>query len=312
MAMSMRMLWNIGGNLLSSGKSMKSGCTHTTMTGNSIMNSLAFLSHLVNDSVSSWSPMMNQHFMRMTAAKLHGGTNRTSQSHWKRGRVHRLWHQIFDCGMGEITECRWNLVRESLTSWYFGLNNLIRSACIVSKAGKNCDGYFTCDDLIEQVDKAIDIFEERTNGFVTGLFIFDNAPSHQKWADDALSARKMPKNPSSGWVHRKGGARMRNVTLPNGQQQNLYFDHDHPTMPSWFKGMEVIIWERGPWPEKGHLAQCESFRCKNGCIDCCCWHLFFCQPDFMTQKSRLEEFVTLCWHICDFYPKYHCELNFIE
>ena len=137
--------------------------------------------------------------------------------------------------MGEITECRWNPVHESLTSWYFWLNNLIRSACIVFKAGKNCN------DLIEQVDKAIDIFEERTNGFVTGLFIFDNAPSHQKRADDALSARKMLKNPSSGWVHRKGGAHTCNATLPNGQQQNLYFDHDHPTMPSWFKGMEVII-----------------------------------------------------------------------
>ena len=88
--------------------------------------------------------------------------------------------KFFDCGMGEITECRWNPVRESLTSWYFWLNNLIRSACIVFKAGKNCNGYFTCDDLIEQVDKAIDIFEERTNRFATGLFIFGNAPSHQK------------------------------------------------------------------------------------------------------------------------------------
>ena len=23
--------------------------------------------------------------------------------------------------------------------------------------------------------------------------------------------------------------------------QQLYFDHDHPTMPGWFKGMEIII-----------------------------------------------------------------------
>ena len=28
----------------------------------------------------------------------------------------------------------------------------------------------------------------------TGLFLFDNAPSHQKWAANALSARKMPKS----------------------------------------------------------------------------------------------------------------------
>jgi hypothetical protein len=114
-------------------------------------------------------------------------------------------------------------------------SDLCRSARIVFKAGKNRDGYFNCDDLIEQVDKAIDIFEERTNGFAS--------TSHQKRADDALSARKMPKNPSPDWVHRKGGARMRNASLPNGQPQNHYFDHDHPTMPGWFKGMEVIIRE---------------------------------------------------------------------
>ena len=206
---------------------------------------------------------------------------------------------------------------QCMKAWYNNLflahqSNHCRSARIVFKAGKNQDGYFTCNDLIEQVDKAIDIFEERTNGFATGLFLFDNAPSHQKQADDALSARKMPKNPSLDWVHWKGVARMCNASLPNGQPQNLYFEHDHPTMPGWFKGMEVIIRERGFWPEEGLSAQCESFRCKNSHTNCCCWHLLFCQPDFMTQKICLEEFVTLRGHICDFYPKYHCELNFIE
>jgi hypothetical protein len=55
----------------------------------------------------------------------------------------------------------------------------LRAARIVFKAGKTHDGYFTCDDLIAQVDNAINIFEGRTNGLATGLFIFDNAPSHQ-------------------------------------------------------------------------------------------------------------------------------------
>jgi hypothetical protein len=36
------------------------------------------------------------------------------------------------------------------------------------------------------------------------------------------------------------------------------------------------------------------------------------QPDFVSQKSQLEEFVVSQGHIWDFYPKYHCELNFIE
>jgi len=32
----------------------------------------------------------------------------------------------------------------------------------------------------------------------------------------------------------------------------------------------------------------------------------------MSQKSQLQELVESCGHICDFYPKYYCELNFIE
>jgi hypothetical protein len=83
-------------------------------------------------------------------------------------------------------------------------------------------------------------------------------------------------------------------------------------MPGWFKEMEIIIREHGLWPEKGLLAQCKTFWCKKGLTNCCCQHLLFCQPDFKMQKSRLEEFITSHGHICDFYLKYHCELNFIE
>jgi len=161
-----------------------------------------------------------------------------------------------------------------------------------------------------QVDKAIDIFEGRTNRFATGLFLFDNALSHQKHTDDALSSQKMPKGPNNGWTH-KGGARMRNGTFC-GQTQEFYFPEDHPTMPGWFKGMEVIIKEHGLWPAEGLNAQCDGFKCEPGQTQCCCCCLLFTQPDFVFQKSQLEEFVTSRGHICDFYPKYHCELNFIE
>ena len=49
-----------------------------------------------------------------------------------------------------------------------------------------------------------------------------------------------------------------------------------------------------------------------GHTDCCCCWFLFCQPDFMAQKSQLEEYIASHGHICDFYPKFHCELNFIE
>lgn len=163
-----------------------------------------------------------------------------------------------------------------------------------------------------QVDKAIDIFESKTNGFATGLFVFDNAPSHQKRADDALSARKMPKWPSATWSHKAGGARMRHTTIPGTDTiQFLYFPNDHPTMPRWFKGTAEILRERGLYQD-GMLAQCPGSKCDPRATNCCCRRTLFNQPDFVNQKSALQELVESRGHICDFYPKYHCELNFIE
>ena len=186
-------------------------------------------------------------------------------------------------------------------------------ACVVFKAGKNRDGYFSCEDLLKQVEHSIDIFESKTNGFATGLFIFDNALSHQKRAPDALSARKMPKNPSKDWSPKKDGPKMRNGKFgPSSTSQDFYFPENHPTMPGWFKGMEIIIRERGLWPMAGLRAQCDGFKCEAGRTDYCCWRIMFSQPDFVAQKSHLEEYITSRGHICDFYPKFHCELNFIE
>jgi hypothetical protein len=105
---------------------------------------------------------------------------------------------------------------------------------------------------------------------------------------------------------------MRQGQLPNGDVQLFYFPDDHPTMPGWFKGMEQIIQERGLWPAEGLIAQCPKFRCPPGRTDCCCRRLLFSQRDFAQHKSQLQELIESRGHLCDFYPKYHCELNFIE
>ena len=106
--------------------------------------------------------------------------------------------------------------------------------------------------------------------------------------------------------------RMRDGTLPTGEIQSFYFPPEHPTMPGWFKGMEEIIRERRLWPADGLPAQCFGFRCPPERTDCCCRRLLFTQLDFLNQKPLLQEFVERRGHLCDFYPKYHCELNFIE
>ena len=65
-------------------------------------------------------------------------------------------------------------------------------------------------------------------------------------------------------------------------------------------------------PEEGLPAQCSEFKCPPNRVDCCCRRVFFIQPDFVNQHSQLQELIERHGHLCDFYPKYHCELNFIE
>lgn len=61
-------------------------------------------------------------------------------------------------------------------------------ARIIFRPDVNWDGYFTAEDLLRQVEHAIDIFEGKTKGNSQGLFLVDNAPSHQRQASDALFA----------------------------------------------------------------------------------------------------------------------------
>ena len=46
--------------------------------------------------------------------------------------------------------------------------------------------------------------------------------------------------------------------------------------------------------------------------DYCVWCIISLQPDFLKQKSVLEEAILEAEHKCIFYPKFHYELNFIE
>jgi hypothetical protein len=141
--------------------------------------------------------------------------------------------------------------------------------------------------------------------------MFDNATTHQKRASDALSALKTPLRPKI-WSPKTQTAKMRDGVLPNGDPQPLYWPLTHRSMPGYFKGMKQILLERGLWIDK-LPAQCSpSFAACEGKIDCCARRILFNQPDFVAQKSKLQEMIEERGHQCDFYPKFHCELNFIE
>jgi hypothetical protein len=78
--------------------------------------------------------------------------------------------------------------------------------------------------------------------------------------------------------------------------------------------MEHIIREHGLWPEAGLPVECAGPKhlASEGQASCCCRHILYTQPNFMSQKPLLQEYIESRGHLCDFYPKYHCELNFIE
>ena len=161
-----------------------------------------------------------------------------------------------------------------------------RSVHQLFKASQNRDGYFTNTENFEQVKEAMDIVKESYPDN-NHLFIYNNATTHLKHADDALSACKMPKNPSETWgievnqLHPDGKQvftadrkyvkmkiRMGDGTC-NGVPQSFYFPEGHKKA-GWFKGMATILEERGFANVSKLKAQCKDFKCAKGATLCCC------------------------------------------
>lgn len=205
------------------------------------------------------------------------------------------------------------------------------AARILFKAGVNREGYFTNADIITQVKRSMDILEKHYP-HEDHVFIFDNATTHTKRADNALSARHMPKGtskPGANWgvetpvrdshgkplyhsnrkimkmkVHMKDGQ------LPDGSQQSLYFQSGESK--GLFKGMAVILEERGLTEEAKLRSQCPNFKCPAGATQCCCRRVLYNQPDFRAERSLLEIECDKRGFQVIFLPKFHCKLNFIE
>ncbi|KAG1835931.1 hypothetical protein DFJ58DRAFT_847267 [Suillus subalutaceus] len=69
---------------------------------------------------------------------------------------------------------------------------------VLFRAGKAHDGYFTNQDITAHAAKTMNILEKDYPD-EDHVLIFDNASTHLKRADDALSACIMPKGPSPTW-----------------------------------------------------------------------------------------------------------------
>ena len=103
--------------------------------------------------------------------------------------------------------------------------------------------------------------------------------------------------------------KMRNTTF-NGQVQYLVFPEDYldVELRGKPKGMRIILQERGLWKE-GMIGFCKN---NSPGEDCCMQHILEQQEDFRNQRCLLQEVIENLGHKVIFYPKFHCEFNFIE
>lgn len=124
------------------------------------------------------------------------------------------------------------------------------------------------------------------------VLIYDNASTHLKHEENALSAQKMPKNtpkvaktwgievslqdPLTGKImHKQDGMPkktkiwMGDACFKDGMPQPLYFLEGHECA-GVFKGMAKILEEQGYGDMSKIHAKCKNFKCLPPAINCCC------------------------------------------
>ncbi|KAF8231835.1 hypothetical protein L208DRAFT_1275219 [Tricholoma matsutake] len=139
-----------------------------------------------------------------------------------------------------------------------------KEARVIFKAGKNCEGYPTNNDILNQTTTAIDIFTEFYSK-EEHILVYDNAMTHTKCSDTVLLVHHMPKGTkpvgefwgatisvldSDGQqVYQQDKDRkftqkpkkiklhIDDTQLAVGSPQTLYFPDNHLTSLGCFKGM---------------------------------------------------------------------------
>lgn len=210
---------------------------------------------------------------------------------------------------------------------------LLREAIQYLEYGK--DNYWTGDKMVDQtINEALPIFREAFPKF-EALFAFDNAANHNSYAPDALVVNNMNLEPGG----KKPTMMDTHYRRADGtiECQSMVFPPNYPdfSLRGKPKGIKRILKERCLWPENGKNALGYTFRLdcpkshgRGGCLStedvleqpelarlvgkCCARTVLANQPDFLNQKGRLEQELTDRSQSFIFYPKFHCEVNFIE
>ena len=177
------------------------------------------------------------------------------------------------------------------------------------------------------VTDAIPLFEALHPDCI-GVFLLNNSSNHAAFADDALVAKRMTLNEKPWPEDSKTSFRDTTVTLSNGEVLNQTFFYNKVLQTvdrkgkakektvRYFKGIKKILEERGQWLGCDLDGKAWKLNCGDPVPGrksvCCARHFLESRPDFISQKSALQEVIEGSGHIFELYPKYHCECNWIE
>ncbi|KAF8748767.1 hypothetical protein RHS01_10591 [Rhizoctonia solani] len=92
----------------------------------------------------------------------------------KKEREIQLWWRFCVCTVRVVTGEKWGIRTSHSQAWI------------------NRDGWFTSARVVKQLEDAVKIVQEVYPEY-THVFVYDNAPSHTKRPEDAISAQSMPK-----------------------------------------------------------------------------------------------------------------------
>jgi len=182
---------------------------------------------------------------------------------------------------------------------------MVKDACHIIYPGVGGDPWWDHIQLLVQVDKVIEIFEEAHPDCIV-LFVFNQSSVHTSLGDNALCAFNM--NRLNGGAQRK----QRDTVIPinNPYPEFCGKAQQITTEAGVAKGLQQTLVERG------FNVGCMHAKCSPICplenTDCCMAQLLSKQDDFWLQESLLKKKIKGRGHICAFLPKFYCELNPIE
>eukprot|EP01029_Cantina_marsupialis_P009839 TRINITY_DN226_c0_g1_i3.p1 TRINITY_DN226_c0_g1~~TRINITY_DN226_c0_g1_i3.p1 ORF type:complete len:282 (+),score=40.15 TRINITY_DN226_c0_g1_i3:2491-3336(+) len=198
-----------------------------------------------------------------------------------------------------------------------GLPPLTRSiSYLVFRYGKNRDGYWNNDMMVNHVNEVLDMFEVRYPD-CQALIIVDWSSGHAKMGSNCLGTGNVS-------VHWGGKQRLMRDTelledypkMKAGEVQSMVFKEGDPvpicrcaaqkdipaTHIGQAKGMKQVLYERGLYDpiRDRHMKKADLDKLLNNC------------KDFIEEKSLLQKTVESRGFLLKFLPKCHPELNPIE